>query len=159
MRKYFQVENVIPNKFFFTNRNPNSKRRTIPNMDDLFNETRKVFPERNFEMLPDYYNIKDGANAWCHAKLVFGPGGSNMYKHYFLKEKSVIIPIVGDYLDNAVGLSAATHDIYSLYVRNVGMKQFRNSQVPLDESIAIRALEIGLYCADHGHFNPSETFE
>ena len=159
LRHYYGVENVIPTKYLICVRRKSNYHRSISNIQEVVDHMGKVYPERNFEIFEDPYDMNESAKIWSSAKFVFGPTGSNMYKHYFLKEKSIIIVALANYLDNSIAIAAGAHDVFSLFFRLEGLVHLGSSSPPLNIKLAERLFSIGLYCVDHQHYNPSDTFE
>ena len=86
IRNYFNLSNVIPNKYYLTNR-PVNRTRHISNMLEICDIFKIRYPERDFTFLPDFNNFDDAAHNWGVAKIILGPTGSNLFKHYIMPKK------------------------------------------------------------------------
>ena len=152
------MNEIIPNKYFVTNRGP-KQRRYIANMNEIFEAIREQYPERNFSMLNDIYNFTEASYVWSSAKLIFGPTGSNLFKHYAMANKSVLV-IIGSSLgvDYALASGAGSHDVFTIFGIKKSIPHFRPHYNIFDITPAMRLIEIGLYCSDHSHFNPEDNY-
>ena len=157
LRSYFKLDEITPTKYFLTNRAPRQF-RYIKNMKKILEKFKELYPERGFTMLQDYHDLKTSSIQFGSAKLIFGPTGSNLFKHFAMPNKSILIVIASDIVDRTLCIGAATHEIFVLFIRLPGMLQHIKTNNVLNEDEAIRAINIGLYCVDHGYFNPAENF-
>ena len=150
MRKYYAVDKIVPTNYVISYRTTN---RNITNLYQVYLEMKMLFPNRPFIYYADELSIENSSKVYASALLLFGPTGSNMYKHYFLKEKSVIIIALGTHLDPTVGIGAGAHDIFTIYVVLPGMEQFGTNPGFLKIDIARRLFTEAIYCVDHHHFS------
>ena len=157
IRSYFNITNLIPDKYFITNRGPRQTRH-IENMQDVLEAFNSKYPDKHFSILEDINNFDEAAYLWGSAKLIFGPTGSNLFKHYAMASKTILIVIASNLLDIDLAMGAAAHDVFCLFLQLPNMPQFSFHRNILNITEAFRVLEIGLYCLDHGHFDPNETF-
>ena len=158
LRKAFNLDQIQPTKYFCVNRNNHTLPRYINNMKEIVEAANKKYPERNFLYLQDIDDFNQSAKEWATAKFVFSPNGSLLSKNLYMKEKGVLVVIIGSYTDNCIPLSACSHDVYTLHFRLPGMGQRVCTENIIDIELAMRVIGIGLYCVDNGHFNPNESF-
>ena len=158
LRKYFNLTDIIPSLYFVTNRKKNYP-RYISNMEDVLNILKHVYPERNFQVLQDINNFNEAAKLWGSAKLVLGPTGSNLFKHYVMANKTILVIIASNSCDTALAMGAASHDVFSLFSRLPGMHHLFRQMNIFNITEAIRVVKIALWCVDHGYFNPNERYK
>ena len=159
IRNYYQLNSIIPTKYFITNRKPN-RFRYIANMNDLINTAILIYPERSFSKLEDIRIFKEASLVWATAKLIIGPTGSNLFKHYAMANKTILIIISScDFFDESIAISAGSHDVFTLFMKSPNMKHFSIENNIINITEVIHVINIGLFCVDNGHFNPYETFE
>ena len=158
LRKGYKIDHVIPTLYAVANRGKKEK-RYISNLEEAFSTLCKTFPKINFTFMKDPRGIRDSALLWSRCKFILLPTGSNCVKHLFMKERSVMVVLLGDLMDNCIGLTAAAHEIYTLY--------FRVSSIPHDLIVSnntvniplmIQAAKIGLYCCEHDRWDPNCDF-
>ena len=158
LRKYYGVDTITPTVYGVTNRNK-GEARYIKNMDKIMPLLQQKFPDYNLTFLADEKMIKKAALQWSSCKFMFSPTGSNCIKHLFMKEKSVMVVGLGSHTDNCIGLSAAAHDIYTMYYRIKTMGHWKKqTENTLDIAELTRVCDIGLYCAKHGKWRNNEVF-
>ena len=152
LRNYFNLTNVIPDKYYITNRDPKQSRH-IANMEEVYQAIVNEYPERNFEILPDIQNFDEAAYYWGRAKLVFGPTGSNLFKHYIMANKTILVVIAAENFDNALVIGTGSHDVFALFSILPGMPHFHIHVNVLNISEALILINIALNCIDNGHFD------
>ena len=157
LRKYFKVENVIPTKYFFTNR-LSTRRRHISNMKDVMNAVQKKFPKYHFEYFDDDETIQGSAYMWSQARFIFAPTGSNCAKHMFMSGKTVMIVALGNAFDNCMALCAAIHDVYTIFFRITGMTHGSFKHNKCDIGLGVTVASLGIYCLENGHFDPNALY-
>ena len=157
MRRYYRVEKIIPTKFYFCNRTP-GKTRYIKNLHDVVAHANLMFPKYHFEYLHDEIDMRKAAIYWSQAKFILAPAGSNCIREIFMKEGSIMIAALGNFIDNCMSLSAATHGVFTLYFRIIGMVHSSKRPSKLKIPLAMKVTKIGLYVIEHGHFDPNEDF-
>ena len=158
LREYLKLNEIIPNKYFVTNRSPNQFRH-IANMNEIYEAFKVHFPERNFSILNDIYNFTEASFTWSTAKLIFGPTGSNLFKHYAMANKSVLVIIASEGgVDMGIAFGAGSHDVFTIFAIKRSMRHFKCQYNYFNITPALRLIEIGLYCCDHGHFNHNDTY-
>ena len=157
LRRFYKIEDVIPDQYFFVNRRQ-EKRMRIKNFKEILRAANEMFPERNFSEIKDKWKLKDIIRNWSRAKFVFGPTGSNMAKHYFMAPGSVIVAGLADCPDHIQCMSAATHGVFYLMFVIVGMEH-RGSflEHSCDVDLAMRVIKIGLNCADQGCWDSNSS--
>ena len=151
LRNYFKVNDLVPDKYYITNRGQRQFRH-ISNMGDVLNAFQNKYPERKFTVLRDINNFNVAAYYWASAKLIFGPTGSNLFKHYIMADKTVLAIIASDHFDAAIAAGAESHDVYTIFYRLVGMPQFGHHVNILNITDAINVIDIAIYFLDNGHF-------
>ena len=155
LRNYFNVTNLVPTNYFITNRGP-TKSRHISNIDEVAKLLIDIYPERNFTVLRDIYDFNKAAYLWASAILVFGPTGSNLFKHYIMANKTILVVIASDMIDWSLAKGAASHEVFTLFFPLPGMSHFGYDFNILNLTKTIKVIEIALFCIDHGYFNPKE---
>ena len=149
-RSFFNLSNIIPSKYCFSNR---SGRRKITNFNEIVQAAKTKFPDYNISVVEDSKNISSIVKIWSNAKFMFMGTGSNFIKHLFMKENSVLCVGLANYKDNCIAFSAASHKVFTFYFVIVGMDHHCNySGHPCDVNLAIKVCEIGLYLAKHGQW-------
>ena len=158
LREYLKLNEIIPNKYFVTNRNPRQSRH-ISNMNEIYESIQERYPERNFSILNDMYNFTEASYVWSSAKLVFGPTGSNLFKHYAMANKSVLVIIGSSFgVDTALAIGGGSHDVFTIFGIKRSIPHFKPQYNYFNITPAMRLIEIGLYCSDHSHFNPKDNY-
>ena len=113
----------------------------------------------NISYLDDPNGMKEMAIKWASAKLIFVVTGSTCMKSLFLKEKSVMLIALANYMDNVQPLYAAIHQVFSLTFHVKNLRHFQKyTNYTIDIQIAIRVFAIASYTAENGHWPPYETF-
>ena len=157
LRNYFNVTNIVPDKYYVTNRKVNNT-RYINNMNEIFQVLNNTFPERSFLILPDFNDFHEAAYWWCRAKLVFGPTGSNLFKHFIMSNNTILVVIASTYYDHALAAGAASHGVYSLFYKLKGMSHLKAHKPNImNTTHASHIMRIAFYFLDHGHYNPNGT--
>ena len=158
LRKYYNVDQIEPTKYFISNRKP-GEHRYIGNMNEVVFELQNAYKGMyEIEYLQDPNHISEIAKTWASAKLILVVTGSTCIKSIFMKEKTVILIALGELMDNCQPLIAATHDVFSLtfYVEN--MIHYSREPSTIKIPLAIRVFGIGAYCANHGRWPSNESF-
>ena len=158
LRQFYGVDNITPTVYAVTNRKKGLHRH-IRNLDAILPTLKSTFPKYNLQYYEDIFTLREIAHTWCTFKFVFAPTGSNCVKNVFMKEKSVLVVILGSVTDNSICLSAGSHGVYTLYGIIKGMPHWGYGRSMIDINLATRLFDIGLYCSDHGHWKENETFK
>ena len=157
LRKYYEVDNIIPTQYSFSNRKK-SKIRCIPNFDEFIEELIKSKLNVKVTVVNDSYLLKESAVIWAKSKFMFMPTGSNIYKDIFMGKNSVLVIAIGDWMDSSTAYTAAPNSLFILYFPILGMHHYYYSPFTMNTTIAIRACKIGIYCAQNGVWPQNETF-
>ena len=158
LREYLKLNEIIPNKYFVTNRGPHQSRH-ISNMDEIYEAIRERYPERKFSILNDIFNFTEASYVWGSAKLIFGPTGSNLFKHYAMANKSVLVIIGSESgVDRALAIGAGSHDVFTIFSVKASIPHFQIQNNYFNITPSLKLIDIGIYCCDHGHFNSNDTY-
>ena len=104
LREFYEVDEVIPTAYDVTNRKKCFLHRNIFNLDEILPILKSTFPQYNLTFDDDIFSFLEGALMW--PTFVFEATGSNCVKHFFMKEKSVLIFIFSRTTNNRVCLSS-----------------------------------------------------
>ena len=158
LRKGYKVDHVIPTIYAVANRGKKEK-RYICNLEEAYDVLCKECPNYNLSFISDPRDVRESALLWSRIKFILLPTGSNCVKHLFMKERSVMVVLLGQMMDNCIGLTAGAHEIYTLYFRVPSIPHYRvvpNNRVNIP--LMIQAAKIGLYCCEHDGWDPSCDF-
>ena len=151
IRKAFKIQNVNPTKYYFSNRP--KRPRYISNFFEIFQQTQSQFPKYNLEYIDDPLSIQEIALTWANAKFIFMPGGSNFAKNLFMKENSIIVMAIGNFIEYPSALTAAAHGVFSLYCFVSGMKhKLYQPHLKIELNLVIRTCEIAFNCIENGYW-------
>ena len=157
LREHLKLEEINATKYSIANRAKG--RRHLLNWKDIKDAIIKAYPDVNFSVIGDIFWYKEAAIEWAKAKMMFMPTGSNFVKNIFMKEGSVLVVGLANVLDDCIALTAAAHRCSTLFFPMEHVDHHCNyTGGYCDPDVVVRAVGIGLYCAQHGNWNPKETF-
>ena len=159
LMQHYGIEDLIATDYYIMNRKDGFRSIPQKNFDDIVSYFKTNHPGNNYKSFYCNGTVKETAIIWRTAKFVFAPTGSNCVKNVFMKEKSVLVVILGSVTDNSICLSAGSHGVYTLYGIIKGMPHWGYGRNMIDINLATRLFDIGLYCSDHGHWKENETFK
>ena len=153
----YNLTYVKNNKYVFCNRNKGNWRH-ITNMDEIFNETTKKYPEYQWEKMIDIFpTIKETSLHWILIKFIFLPTGSNCVKCLAMKPGSVMVVATGiNEVDTAAMRTAIGCDLFGIWFLVPNMNHFGDKNKPnfVDVSLALKSISIGVYASIH-HMLPN----
>ena len=159
LRAYLKLDSIKPSQFTLSNR-PSGSRRHITNWNEVVKAIREAFPSEKFEDEVELQDFSNSALIWAKSKLMFMPTGSNFIRNLYMKERSVLVIGLANILDNCISLTAAAHKCHSIYFVMKGMDHHHNyNGGPCPLPPLLKAMKAAIYCVEHGHWDPQETFE
>ncbi|EAY16908.1 hypothetical protein TVAG_150590 [Trichomonas vaginalis G3] len=158
LREKFDLDKIEPTRFYYSNREK-LKPRYITNMEDLVESIKINFPNIPFTILRDNYRtLRETALKWAKAKLVVAPIGSNCLKLIFMKKETVVIAAqTYEREEIYCPLLPSALSIFFLQYSALDCSQFFNTGGPINISLTIKMIEIGLRCVNDKKW-PSDVF-
>lgn len=149
LKKFFDekydLTKVVAKDYCLSNRDYH-KPRYILNMDELFTEVKKSYPEYDWKFLNDTLcpTLALSAKAWCSTKFLYAPLGSNDIKAVFMRENTVLVtPYVK--FDRAQSRFFTAIHIFSLQYKGLNSSHWEGPGGYVDIKQAIFMIEYGLY--------------
>ena len=152
----FNLTSIKPTRYCFSNR-PENRPRYINNLEEIFNASKKEFPQYNWEFVPDYKDLKTMAKAYASYKFLFSPTGSNLIKTYFMHNETVIVSPSSRRYDFSVMANSLATRVFFLHFPLEGMYHSRPNQtniIPIP--YALIQIRRGVKCLQEGKWENAE---
>ena len=161
----FNLYSIKPTRYCFSNRPENTKRH-LKNFEEIFNATKKEFPQYKWEIVPDSNDLQTMAKAYASYKFLFMPTGSNLIKTYYMHNNTVIVSPTTPWYDYSVMTNSAATNVFMLHFPVKGMHHFnKNSRNIIAIPYALKQIRRGLKCLEEGKWEyveikdiPQENF-
>ena len=146
----YNLSNVKNDQYVFCNRDKGFCRH-ITNIDEVFNQTKLQYPQYDWKYLIDIFpTLKETFINWITVKFMFLPTGSNTHKCLAMKPGSVMVVATScDNFDSAAMRIISSSDVFNIWFTVPGMKHFKIQPNYVNVTDAIKAIDIGIYAADH----------
>ncbi|EAX94707.1 hypothetical protein TVAG_321440 [Trichomonas vaginalis G3] len=145
LHEKYNLDRIKPTRYVFMNREYD-KPRYIKNMDEIFNETKKAFPDINWENQTDIYNLTEAASVFASIKFMYSPTGSNIFKCYLMHPFSVMVVVSTRCADNSAAAAATHCDIFMIMYAGNPLDHHQWGGAIIDVKYAIEMIRNGLIC-------------
>ena len=148
-RKALNLSNSIPTKYAMFNR-PKEKFRRISNFDEVVDNVKQTFFEKQWEVWPSTFkSIRLAAKNWNEAKFVFSPTGSNIDNAIFMQKGSALCTPCADWYDFAVvGVSQVIGLWHVIYAVD-NWSHFGDCSDPIDIEMTIDMIGRAIYACEN----------
>ena len=158
MKNYYNVTNNKPTKLIFINR-ANGLSRRMKNMQELCDETQKLYPLYKFEYHEDSNSFKEAAMLWSTSKFIFIVAGSNSAKSIFMQENSILVVGLSNNMDNTAPLRCGPINVFTLVFRVNEINHFHPLSTTCNLTRPLRAIKLAMYVVENGHFDTTQKYE
>ena len=152
----FNLSSINPTRYCFSNRKKNW-RRHLKNFEEIFNATKKEFPQYNWEIVQDSDDLKTMAQMFASYKFLFMPTGSNLIKTYYMHNYTVIVSPTSPLYDYSVMTNSAATNVFMLHFPVKGIVHFnRFSKNIIPIPYALIQIRRGIKCLQEGKWEHVE---
>lgn len=147
--KKYKLDEIEPTQYYYSNR-PTERPRYISNIDELLKSIKIHFPNITFKHLHDSYpSLRKAATHWAKAKFIFTPVGSNCHNSIFMhKETVMVVAQTYEHEEEFIPVFVSSLSIFYLQFPALNCTHFYNFGGPINVSLAIKMIEIGLRCVE-----------